>query len=166
MCDDCLSASAAVKPRQTVNINCRELENAGSLRRQKNFCPRCRKIKIINRIHDEQLQVPRKSKIIRPKPTSKGNIEPVVFSEGEFSSDMMKRVIGSFAERIGRGEIEIYNEFSLQHELGIYLRNAIAGKQVQFERNVSFLVLLKNISRSVKSILLCTGREKRCWMRP
>lgn len=34
--------------------------------------------------------------------------------------------------------IEIYNEFSLQHELGIFLRNKINGYKVQFERNVSF----------------------------
>ncbi|HHW7507471.1 TPA: hypothetical protein ACU21B_001315 [Mannheimia haemolytica] len=34
--------------------------------------------------------------------------------------------------------IEIYNEFSLQHELGIFLRSKINGYKVQFERNVSF----------------------------
>jgi len=34
--------------------------------------------------------------------------------------------------------IEIYNEFSLQHELGIYLRNYMQNKKVQFERNVQY----------------------------
>jgi hypothetical protein len=34
--------------------------------------------------------------------------------------------------------IEIYNEFSLQHELGIFLRKKLQGYRIQFERNVSY----------------------------
>ena len=37
----------------------------------------------------------------------------------------MKDTILLFSEHIKDGKIEIYNEFSLQHELGIFLRNAI-----------------------------------------
>lgn len=47
-------------------------------------------------------------------------------------------VISAFADDIASGEVEIYNEFSLQHELGIHLRNHFPQKKVQFERNVSF----------------------------
>lgn len=36
--------------------------------------------------------------------------------------------------------VELYNEFSLQHELGIFLRNKLPGYKVQFERNVSFFI--------------------------
>lgn len=50
----------------------------------------------------------------------------------------MKDTISLFSEQIKDGKIEIYNEFSLQHELGIFLRNVIKGSLVQFERNVSF----------------------------
>lgn len=50
MCDDCLSSSAAVKPRQQVNQRCRELENAGELIRQRYQCPRCRTYKIVNQL--------------------------------------------------------------------------------------------------------------------
>jgi len=50
MCDDCLSSSSAVKPRQTVNARCRELESAGELTRQRDLCPRCRTSKIVNRL--------------------------------------------------------------------------------------------------------------------
>ncbi len=46
--------------------------------------------------------------------------------------------IKEFAQAIGRGEINIYNEFSLQHELGIFLRTKISGCKVEFERNVSY----------------------------
>ncbi len=35
--------------------------------------------------------------------------------------------------------IAIYNEFSLQHELGIFLRNNTNGYQILFERNISNL---------------------------
>lgn len=49
----------------------------------------------------------------------------------------MRQYIEEFFVLVERGEIEIYNEFSLQHELGIFLRNIAKGKKVQFERNVS-----------------------------
>ena len=55
----------------------------------------------------------------------------------------MEEIIASFATEVGAGNIEIYNEFSLQHELGIYLRNAFSDKKIQFERNVSFFGLNK-----------------------
>ena len=56
----------------------------------------------------------------------------------------MKDTILLFSEHIKDGKIEIYNEFSLQHELGIFLRNAIKGRLVQFERNVSFFGFAKD----------------------
>lgn len=44
-------------------------------------------------------------------------------------------------QAVGKGEVEIYNEISLQHELGFYLRehfkNQKSKNRVQFERNVS-----------------------------
>jgi len=56
----------------------------------------------------------------------------------------LNRHIREFAKAIGTGAIEIYNEFSLQHELGIYLRNNLKGCKVQFERNVSHFKLAKS----------------------
>ena len=57
----------------------------------------------------------------------------------------LEELIDSFTFLIKNGEIEIYNEFSLQHELGIYLRNKIADSsyKVQFERNVSYFGINK-----------------------
>lgn len=51
---------------------------------------------------------------------------------------MIKKILNDFCRKIGNGEIEVYNEFSLQHELGIFLRESLNGYKVQFERNVSF----------------------------
>jgi len=50
----------------------------------------------------------------------------------------MIETIRKFIDTIKTGETEIYNEFSLQHELGIFLRSRLTGVKIQFERNVSF----------------------------
>src|SRR6266849_828258 len=43
-----------------------------------------------------------------------------------------------FVESVASGETEVYNEFSLQHELGIFLRARLPSYYVRFERNVAF----------------------------
>ena len=55
----------------------------------------------------------------------------------------MKDNIRDFFQLIKNKEIEIYNEFSLQHELGIYLRSKFPKLKIQFERNVAFFNLDK-----------------------
>lgn len=57
---------------------------------------------------------------------------------------ILNQHITEFAQAVGAGTIEIYNEFSLQHELGIYLRNRLDTCRVQFERNVSHFNLEKS----------------------
>lgn len=47
-------------------------------------------------------------------------------------------MISDFFRMVIAQNIEIYNEFSLQHELGIYLRNVLPAHKVQFERNVFY----------------------------
>jgi hypothetical protein len=51
----------------------------------------------------------------------------------------MKSILQEFVQAVARGHIEIYNEFSLQHEFGIHLRGKFPGLKVHFERNVSAL---------------------------
>ncbi len=51
--------------------------------------------------------------------------------------------IEEFLREVESGAVEIYNEFSLQHELGVYLRNRLDKCKIQFERNVSHLRLAK-----------------------
>lgn len=50
LCDDCLSEETRIKPRQTINIACRSMEKEGELLRVKDSCPRCKSIKILNRL--------------------------------------------------------------------------------------------------------------------
>ncbi len=47
-----------------------------------------------------------------------------------------------FMSLIEDDKIEIYNEFSLQHELGIFLREKLVDYKIQFERNTRFLELV------------------------
>ena len=49
----------------------------------------------------------------------------------------IKQLINDFWKYVNTENIEIYNEFSFQHELGIFLRNNLNGYKIQFERNVS-----------------------------
>ena len=46
------------------------------------------------------------------------------------------RLIAQFFDAVGRDEVHIYNEFSLQHEFGIWLRTHAdqPGLKIQFER--------------------------------
>lgn len=53
----------------------------------------------------------------------------------------LKRLVSDFFKLVTRQNIEIYNEFSLQHELGIFLREALPTYKVQFERNITFFLL-------------------------
>lgn len=50
----------------------------------------------------------------------------------------IEHIISNFMKHIIAGEIEVYNEFSLQHELGIFLRDRLTDYKVQFERNTKF----------------------------
>lgn len=50
----------------------------------------------------------------------------------------IKEYIKDFWTYVLKNDIELYNEFSFQHELGIFLRNNLLGYKVQFERNVSY----------------------------
>lgn len=58
----------------------------------------------------------------------------------------IKAIIGEFLTLVENGEIEIYNEFSVQHELGILLRERLPEYTIQFERNARFF----NIDGTIK----------------
>ncbi len=47
-------------------------------------------------------------------------------------------IMHKFARLIKDDHIEIYNEFSLQHELGGFLRQRMPEFKIRFERNVSY----------------------------
>tara|TARA_R110000787_G_C13179588_1_gene421686 strand:- start:63 stop:623 length:561 start_codon:yes stop_codon:yes gene_type:complete len=71
----------------------------------------------------------------------------------------LNRHIAEFAQAVGTGAIEIYNEFSLQHELGLYLRNNLSNCKVQFERNVSHFKLAKSALEKKEIDIAVTSTE-------
>ena len=57
----------------------------------------------------------------------------------------LRHHITSFFTLVGEDKVEIYNEFSVQHELGIHLRRSLGTHlKVQYERPVSFFGLAKH----------------------
>ena len=72
---------------------------------------------------------------------------------------MVKKHLQEFIKEIQLGSIEIYNEFSLQHELGIYLRKALPNYKVEFERNVKFFNLSNTVKKEI-DIVVYNGKEK------
>ena len=60
----------------------------------------------------------------------------------------LQGIVRSFLDEVSRGNFEIYNEFSLQHEIGCFIRDAFAKLKlpfkVQFERPSEFFGISKN----------------------
>lgn len=72
----------------------------------------------------------------------------------------MKNKIGEFFKLIEESKIEIYNEFSLQHELGIFLREQYTDKKIQFERNISYFGFDKsNFKKKEIDIVMYTNED-------
>ena len=59
----------------------------------------------------------------------------------------LNALVQDFFKSVITRNIDIYNEFSLQHELGIFLREALPTYKVQFERNVSYFT---NDNKTIK----------------
>ena len=58
-------------------------------------------------------------------------------------------------------DIEVYNEFSLQHELGVFLRNQLPRYKVQFERNVSYFnINSSTIKKEMDIVVFDTDRTE------
>lgn len=50
----------------------------------------------------------------------------------------IETLLNEFMHQVSSNQFEIYNEFSLQHELGIFLRENLCKYKVQFERNADY----------------------------
>ena len=80
--------------------------------------------------------------------------------------DIKDWIENDFLKRIEEGKVTIYNEISLQHELGIFLREKLkevnSGYEVQFERNIGFFFKIdkdKTVKREI-DIVVFNGKEK------
>jgi hypothetical protein len=74
----------------------------------------------------------------------------------------MRELITKFIESVAEGTVKVYNEFSLQHELGVFLRTQLTGYKVQFERNVSYFFPDKTrfTKREIDIAVFSPGQEE------
>ncbi len=74
----------------------------------------------------------------------------------------IEALLHEFWNHAEKENIEIYNEFSLQHELGMFLRQKLPGYKVQFERNISFFgIKAKCVKHEIDIVVYnATGDEK------
>lgn len=72
---------------------------------------------------------------------------------------MIKKLLYEFMSMVEANQVEIYNEFSLQHELGIFLRNRLVDYKVQFERNTKFFDITETIKHEI-DIVVYNDKEK------
>ena len=64
--------------------------------------------------------------------------------ENKFIIKNFNDFTNSFFNYKKKNEIDIYNEFSFQHELGIFIKNNFPEYKVEFERNVSFFEITED----------------------
>ena len=59
----------------------------------------------------------------------------------------LKKLVSKLFSYAEIEKIEVYNEFSFQHELGIFLRKELDSYIIQFERNVSYFSIGSKTSK-------------------
>lgn len=71
----------------------------------------------------------------------------------------IESLLKQFLLLVQDNRVEIYNEFSLQHELGIFLRERAEGYKVQFERNTKFFGIKGTVKHEI-DIVIYNDTEK------
>ena len=66
---------------------------------------------------------------------------------------MIRELLQEFISKVENKQIEIYNEFSLQHELGIFLREQLPKYKIQFERNTKFFGINETIKHEIDIVI-------------
>lgn len=67
--------------------------------------------------------------------------------------NMLENLFCEFISLVEEGDIDIYNEFSFQHELGIFIRNKFKDYKVQFERNINFFGIVGTIKKEIDIVI-------------
>lgn len=62
-------------------------------------------------------------------------------------------LISDFMNQIATGQLEVYNEFSLQHEMGIFLREKISDYKIQFERNTKYFGIQGTVKHEIDIVI-------------
>ncbi len=76
----------------------------------------------------------------------------------------LEEILSEYMKHVIAGEIEVYNEFSLQHELGIFLREKLPGYKVQFERNTRFVGISNTTKHEIDIVMLDENERYANWL--
>lgn len=68
-------------------------------------------------------------------------------------TSVINKLLYEFMGMVEGKQIEVYNEFSLQHELGIFLREHLPNHKIQFERNTKFFGISKTIKHEIDIVI-------------
>ena len=72
----------------------------------------------------------------------------------------IKPLLIEFMNMIRFGNVDVYNEFSLQHELGIFLRTKVDNSyKIQFERNVKYFNITNTIKHEIDLVIYCENKR-------
>lgn len=160
VCDDCLTKELNFNQRQVAFSNCKDLYNKGLINRDKAICNLCGKDKNCSWNKDESFIEKENSTLVQSV-----NRKELINTKLPTISDNIYQSINVFMKNVLDNLIDVYNEFSLQHELGIYLRVALGRKyKIEFERNVSFFNINNNTLKKEMDIVIYTPdfKEKYC----
>ena len=145
------------KKQPHINSDINNLVSQGSLIRNDNAFP------YTVRLREENEAMPPQKDYSRGSNKSSNSISAVrhITAEQSFGERLstaplieqensINGLLFSFFHSLNNSGIEIYNEFSFQHELGIYLREKMPNHKVQFERNVSFFSNSNALPNTIK----------------
>lgn len=100
-CDDCLSKLLKIEPRQSVNAECRFLNQRGKLQRFRDVCSWCTHVKLVNSLDNAEIKEPVAPTV--KTSTSRPNIDGGRLSYNQFeervSDYFQKQFQDSFVEK-------------------------------------------------------------------
>lgn len=71
------------------------------------------------------------------------------------------KLLKDFFEKANVNNIDIYNEISLQLELGIFLRSQIKDYKIQFERNISFFGITGTTKHEIDIVIFNKDKKEK-----
>jgi len=113
LCDDCLSDSSGVRPRQAVYALCRTLSEKKSIYRHRGKCDHCRKLKLVSRVITDD-----SPKVEVAASTESSSKTPSTIKDWFWEGNIQSRVVSYLA----------YNGYAIQSVANTATREA--GKDI------------------------------------
>lgn len=113
LCDDCLSISSKVIPRQTVYSICRSLSDSSIIYRYHGICDHCHKTKTTNRINSNEAVKPHPINLVISSWYWEGNIQSKVVNHLVINGFTIRSVADTASRTSGKDIIASKNGIEL-----------------------------------------------------